>query len=190
MWNDMVTGYFLNQSILLEVYRRNSLFVGVTFLIKSWPVDTKSIILSLVMDSYNNFYPRLLPGYCWIVQSGLQSNLLDWIVIDNPILKLDFWFGLAIQQCLFNPNPKKSIFLFLIKKIAIKSSFEAKPIFLIVLKSLKVVLGCLMNGPWGSYSFKKLNCKKNTKKYIFIGLWLDLDWIVNPFWKVDLDWQS
>ncbi len=24
------------------------------------------------------------------------------------------------------------------------------------------------------------------------GLWLDLDWIVNPFWKVDLDldWQS
>ena len=35
---------------------------------------------------------------------------------------------------------------------------------------------------------KKLNCKQRIlKKYTFIGLWLDLDWIVNPFWKVDLD---
>ncbi len=23
-----------------------------------------------------------------------------------------------------------------------------------------------------------------------VGLWLDLDWIVNPFWKKDLDCQS
>ncbi len=27
---------------------------------------------------------------CWIVQSGLQSNLVDWIVIDNPYSELDF----------------------------------------------------------------------------------------------------
>ncbi len=26
----------------------------------------------------------------WIDQSGLQSNLVDWIVIDNPKSKLDF----------------------------------------------------------------------------------------------------
>ncbi len=25
---------------------------------------------------------------CWIAQSGLQSNLVDWIVIDNPKSKL------------------------------------------------------------------------------------------------------
>ena len=29
-------------------------------------------------------------GYCWIGQSGMQSILLDWIVIDNTISKLDF----------------------------------------------------------------------------------------------------
>ncbi len=30
-------------------------------------------------------------------------------------------------------------------------------------------------------------------QYLFskiVGLWLDLDWIVNPFWKLDLDCQS
>ncbi len=34
---------------------------------------------------------------CWIAQSGLQSNLVDWIVIDNPKSKLDFGFGLSIH---------------------------------------------------------------------------------------------
>jgi len=28
----------------------------------------------------------------WIAQSGLKSNLVDWIVIDNPKLKLDLNF--------------------------------------------------------------------------------------------------
>jgi len=39
---------------------------------------------------------------CWIA----QSNLVDWIVIDNPKSKLDFGFGLSIQFWNFNPNPK------------------------------------------------------------------------------------
>jgi hypothetical protein len=43
----------------------------------------------------------------WIAQSGLQSSLVDWIVIDNPNSKLDFGFGLSIQFFHFNPNPKK-----------------------------------------------------------------------------------
>jgi len=43
----------------------------------------------------------------WIDQSGLQSVLLDWIVIDNPTLESGFGFGLSIQQFQFNPNPKK-----------------------------------------------------------------------------------
>jgi hypothetical protein len=47
---------------------------------------------------------------CWIAQSGLQSNKVDWIVIDNPKSKLDFGFGLSIQFYHFNPNPKISIF--------------------------------------------------------------------------------
>jgi hypothetical protein len=25
---------------------------------------------------------------CWIAQSGLQSSLLDWFVIDNPVFPL------------------------------------------------------------------------------------------------------
>jgi hypothetical protein len=29
---------------------------------------------------------------CWIAQSGLQSSLVDWIVIDNPKSKSDFGF--------------------------------------------------------------------------------------------------
>jgi len=37
--------------------------------------------------------------------AGLQSNLVDWIVIDNPKSKLDFGFGLSIQFCYLNPNP-------------------------------------------------------------------------------------
>jgi hypothetical protein len=48
---------------------------------------------------------------CWIAQSGLQSSLVDWIVIDNPKSKLDFGFGLSIQFLHFNPNPKAIIFL-------------------------------------------------------------------------------
>jgi hypothetical protein len=50
---------------------------------------------------------------CWIAQSGLQSNLMDWIVIDNPKSKLDFGFGLSIQCFPFNPNPKKFKLLFI-----------------------------------------------------------------------------
>jgi hypothetical protein len=50
---------------------------------------------------------------CWIDQSGLQSNLADWIVIDNPKSKLDFGFRLSIQFFPFNPNPKKLKFLFI-----------------------------------------------------------------------------
>jgi len=32
----------------------------------------------------------------WIAQSGLHSNLVDWIVIDNPKSNSDFGFGLSI----------------------------------------------------------------------------------------------
>jgi hypothetical protein len=44
---------------------------------------------------------------CWIAQSGLQSNIVDWIVIENPKSKMDFGFGLSIQFFHFNPNPIK-----------------------------------------------------------------------------------
>jgi hypothetical protein len=48
---------------------------------------------------------------CWIAQSGLLSNLVDWIVIDNPKSKSDFGFGFSIQYYHFNPNPKYQNFL-------------------------------------------------------------------------------
>jgi len=41
-----------------------------------------------------------------IAQSGLKSNLVDWIVIDNPRSKLDYGFEFSIQFCNFNPNLK------------------------------------------------------------------------------------
>jgi len=56
----------------------------------------------------------------WIAQSGLQSNLVDWIVIDNPKSKLDFGFGLSIQFCHFNPNPK--LHNYFIKKLKFHSA--------------------------------------------------------------------
>jgi hypothetical protein len=46
---------------------------------------------------------------CWIAQSGLQSSLVDLIVIDNPKSKTDFGFGLSIQFLHFNPNPNNHI---------------------------------------------------------------------------------
>jgi hypothetical protein len=66
----------------------------------------------------------VLTGFCWIAQTGLQSSLVDWIVIDNPKSKLDFRFGLSIQFFHFNPNPKKyKIFLWKLIKFLLALSF-------------------------------------------------------------------
>jgi len=66
----------------------------------------------------------------WIAQSGLQSNLVDWIVIDNPKSKSNFGFGLSIQLFHFNPNPKYQNYF--IKKLKFPSAScfknEAKPL--------------------------------------------------------------
>jgi len=63
-------------------------------------------------SSYRECYTQGIAGLdCWIAQSGLQSNLVDWTVIDNPKSKLDFGFGLSIQLCHFNPNPIHQIIL-------------------------------------------------------------------------------
>ena len=141
------------------------------------PPSTNFILCTkaLVLLSQNHWPPpsKLVTSFtddqgiagldCWIAQSGLQSVLLDWIVIDNPISKLDFWFGLAIQQCLINPNPKKSIVLFLIKEIRINLNFEAKPIFL---DSVKKFGGCfVLTNKWslGTSQFQKnIIVNKNT----------------------------
>ena len=54
------------------------------------------LYLILIKEYFNNRINRYrselgIAGLdCWIGQSGLQSILLDWIVIDNPISKLDF----------------------------------------------------------------------------------------------------
>jgi hypothetical protein len=70
--------------------------------------------LKLLLIKFELAYMQGIAGLdCWIAQSGLQSNLVDWIVIDNPKSNLDF--GLTIQFFCFNPSPKK-IKLFFIKK--------------------------------------------------------------------------
>ena len=43
------------------------------------------------------------------VQSGSQSNLVNWIAVDNPKFKLDFGFGLSITFLLFNPIQKAEL---------------------------------------------------------------------------------
>jgi len=74
---------------------------------------------------------------CWIAQSGLQSSLVDWIVIDNPKSKSDL--GLSIQFCHFNPNPKYQNNF--IKKLkfhsASSSNNEAKLLFIKIFKKKK-----------------------------------------------------
>ncbi len=63
----------------------------------SWPKSMK----------YN-----VLAGYCWIAQSGLQSNLEDWIVIDNPKSKLDFGFVIVNPVFSFHSNSNKVRIIF------------------------------------------------------------------------------
>jgi hypothetical protein len=77
-----------------------------------------------------------MQGLNWIAQSGLQSNLVDWIVIDNPKPKSYFGFGFSIQFCHFNPNPKYQNHF--IKKLkfysASCSNNEAKLLFIKMFK--------------------------------------------------------
>jgi hypothetical protein len=100
------------------------------------------------------------PGYCWIAQSGLQSNLVDWIVIDNPKSKFDFGFGLSIHFLYFNPNPKAIIFL--IKKLKTHgqscSSNKAKLFLITICLAFKKFID--KNRPLGNFMFKTF--MKNT----------------------------
>jgi hypothetical protein len=43
-----------------------------------------------------------------IAQSGLQSNLVDWIVIDHPNSKSDFWIYIVNPVLLFQSKSKIS----------------------------------------------------------------------------------
>jgi hypothetical protein len=71
---------------------------------------------------------------CWIAQSGLQSNLVDWIVIDNPKLKLD----LDCQSSFVISIQIQSIKIFFINKLKFHSAScsnnEAKPLFIKIFK--------------------------------------------------------
>ncbi len=63
---------------------------------------------------------------CWITHSGSQSNLVDWIVINNPKLKSDFGFDLSILFLHFNPNPKAIIFLIRKQKAKVQANTYLK----------------------------------------------------------------
>jgi len=75
---------------------------------------------------------------CWIAQSRLKSNLVDSIVLDNPKSKSYFRFGLSIQFCHFNPNPKYHNHF--IKKLKFHSTscsnIEAKLLFIKIFEQL------------------------------------------------------
>jgi len=82
-------------------------------------------------ESYSTYDQGIAGLDCWIVQSGLQSNLVDWIVIDNPKSKPDFGFGFSIQFCHFNPNPKYHNYFIMILKLhsGLCSNNKAKLLF-------------------------------------------------------------
>jgi len=120
-----------------------------------------------------------------IAQSGLQSNLVDWIVIDNPKSKPDFGFGLSIQLCHFNPNPKYKNYF--IKKLVFHcascSNNEAKLLFIKIFKQLcnlsvrlqaQVDSRCLLGISWLYYKtlsyniYYAISFSKNS--WIWIGL--------------------
>ena len=60
--------------------------------------------------------------FCWIIQSGLKSILLDWIVIENPFSKLNFWFGLLISNSTLNETKSNRKISCYINKIRAKSN--------------------------------------------------------------------
>jgi hypothetical protein len=96
-----------------------------------------------ILQYYNiSSFPTTIPGKTRQTGkqgiAGLQSNLVDWFVIDNPKSKLDFGFGLSIKFCHFNPNPK--LHNYFIKKLkfhsASYSNNEAKLLFIKIFKQL------------------------------------------------------
>ena len=130
--------------------------------------------------------------------------LLDWIAglfnpDCNPFCWIGVWLTIQFQNWIFDLDWQSSnassiqiqrnqYFYFLSRKLESSQILKPSQFFLIVSKSLEVVWCWPLNGPLGFHSFKKSNCKqKYFKNIFFIGLWLDLDWIVNPFRKVDLD---
>ncbi len=53
----------------------------------------QALIEVIIFFSNRPIYDKSIAGlYCWIAQSGLQSNLVDCIVIDNPKSKSDLDF--------------------------------------------------------------------------------------------------
>jgi hypothetical protein len=75
---------------------------------------------------------------------------VNWIVIDNPKSKLDFGFGLSIQFCHFNPNPKYQNYF--IKKLkfhsGLSSNNKAKLFFIKIFKQLiyQIFIGLFLLG--------------------------------------------
>ena len=90
------------------------------------------------MENQLTYFQGIAGLDCWIAQSGLQSNLVDWIVIDNPKSNLDFGFGLSIQFCHFNPNPiHQNNFINKLKfHSASCSNNEAKLLFIKIFKQI------------------------------------------------------
>ena len=132
---------------------------------------------------------------------------MDWIVIviDNPKSKSDFGFGLSIQFCHFNPNPKYQNYFN--KKFKFHSAScsknEPKPLLnqrfqtSNLLFSLSVDKRCLLGIQWfyhkilPSYICYHISFSKNS--WIVIGMSIHFEnwiwiWIVNHIFLMDLDW--
>ena len=105
---------------------------------------------------------------------------MDWIAIENPKSKSDFGFGLSIQFCHFNPNPKYNNYF--IKKL----KFHMLHAKLLLIKKFKpsvrleLYKRCLFGIPWFHHKTWPFNicCPKYFSK---------LSWIVIEF---ELDCQS
>ena len=122
-------------------------------------------------------------------------------MIDNPKSKLDFGFGLSIQFCHFNPNPKYQNYFIMILKFCsgLCSNNEAKLHFFKIFKQLNKSVSCelIRDVSWEFYDcIIKLGHLIFAVLYLFsknswIGLSIHFEnqiWIVNHIFVMDLDW--
>ncbi len=124
---------------------------------------------------------------CWIAQSGLQSILVDWIVIDNPKSKTDFGFVLDCQSsfCISIQIQKQSYFLSRNQKLMVNLAPAINPSYFLSTFVLHLISWlikiCLLGIPCLKHLCKILLMFAAFHFSQVVGLWLDLDWIVNPF---------
>jgi hypothetical protein len=134
-------------------------------------------------------------GYCWIglldcsIRIAIQFSWLDCDCQSK--VKIGFWIWIVNPVFPFQSKSKTLLIIFHWIEISWSIMLHlTKAKLFLCRKMLWVDKRFLLGITCFTYKIKLL---KFAVIIFFVSvLWLDLDWIVNPFWKVDLDldWQS